>query len=372
MTKQALLATILFSAEQPYFVYSSVATNNTDASIAVRDVIATYKLQMPELKGGKLTKSNRGKDAARFILNKFAKDTSTIFADKSYAVACKFFEYVFEPVLSSHSTWFYNINFHRFISNSLYVHYLAKDQMARQLLIDFEDSMRRKDFSKIEQIYHLTSSNNKASPFMRDITTFCVCHKDRIRDELDTLWSIDHLGGWSLELSMTSLHSLLGGWSGRFDSMEVACDDSKPLSTQINMLDSMIGRDDRITIEMAGRKQVVVYNLTAPVRLVSSKDNPAIQIADVFASSIAYALKHQEEDFSKDVLRICEESIDENSVYPGAEHADLFSESGYINGNLLQLLIRRTLRGEDLFEGIPAFINQAKRAYPNWVCTMRR
>ncbi len=61
----------LFDAGQPYFTYASVATTNDEARVVLQEAIARFRLQMPEIKGAKLVKSNRGKDAALFILSQF-------------------------------------------------------------------------------------------------------------------------------------------------------------------------------------------------------------------------------------------------------------------------------------------------------------
>ena len=44
------------------------------------------------------------------------------------------------------------------------------------------------------------------------------------------LAAVKGFGGWTLELTITSIWSLLGYWGERFESIRVYCDDSLPLA----------------------------------------------------------------------------------------------------------------------------------------------
>lgn len=364
----------LFDAEQPYFAYASVATTNEEARVVLQEAIARFRLQMPEIKGAKLVKSNRGKDAALFILSKFYQQSLTMVVDKLYAVAGKFYEYMFDPILGSHGMLFYQINFHRFISTALYVHYIAQDELARAMLVSFEQAMRSREFHPIQVAGESIAADARVSPFTREVLAFCTCHQDTIQKDLGFVWGRDDLGSWSLELTMTALHNLLGQWSERFAGMTVCCDDSKPLLAQLDILnESMVNRGDRLVITLAGSEQVIAYNLAVPIQLASSIDNPALQVADVFASAVSYMLRHPQEAFSQSVLQFCDPHVNLSNVFPEPEkYADPYSLIGYINTHILHLLLERTLKGDDLYAGLSRFIMQRRRSYPQWLRKMER
>mgnify|MGYP000376040081 CR=1 FL=1 len=77
-------------------------------------IIKKYKIQTAELKGTNLLtqKSGKGKEAILEILRHFNGKYKVSIHNKKFALACKFFEYIFEPIIASSSTLFYKNNFH--------------------------------------------------------------------------------------------------------------------------------------------------------------------------------------------------------------------------------------------------------------------
>lgn len=356
----------LLSEEQPHFVYSSVAVGHANADKIVAQAIKSFRLQMPEIKGSKLTKSHRGKDAALWIMGSCSDSASAVVVEKQFAIAGKFYEYMFESVLSPHSTLFYQLNFHRFISNALYVHFAARDEITTRLLHTFEQSLIEKDFNQIEKLLESLKRSRKVPPFVRRIATFCLGNKQEIITEWNTLKDHQELGKWILDLTLTALHSLLASWGKHGEQVEVYCDDSKPLLKQASFFDSFINYPERVYIDFAGTNLPVTYNLIKPVQMVNSKDHPGIQIADVFASSIAYALKNRGEDFSEQCIELCKDVFHENSMSPDLAYADLDSRSNFINLQILEILAERTRRHEDLFYNLPLSIAELRSLYPLW------
>jgi hypothetical protein len=39
---------------------------------------------------------------------------------------CKFFEYIFEPALQRNNKFFYDVDFHKFVANVLYLHFQVR------------------------------------------------------------------------------------------------------------------------------------------------------------------------------------------------------------------------------------------------------
>jgi hypothetical protein len=88
--------------------------------------------------------------------------------------------------------------------------------------------------------------------------------------------------------------------------------------------------------------------------------HPGIQIADVFASALAFALRNPHEDISRRWLQIMDGSISEFSAFPDVDRVDLESERGFVNSVILQELVLRSQRKADLFAGMPAMIGHAR------------
>jgi hypothetical protein len=356
----------LFSPEQPYFVYSSVLISPFEARDVVQQAITDFKLQVQELKGSTLLSTNRGKAAVTWILEKYSSNACIMAFDKRYALAAKFFEYVFEPVIASNNLLFYNVGFHRFISSVLYLHFITGQAHTENILADFQTAMRSKDVAKLESIFNIAGSTPQLSDFLRQILTFAICHKETISDELKSLKENDATGTWILELTLTALFNLLTKWGENIDGLEVFCDDSKPLVSQGDFFDVMINRKDRKSYEIGGKSHPLTFNLARPIQLANSKDQPGIQLADIFASSIAYALKSND-DFAKHCKGVCYKCFHENSVFPQLEYADLSQKSGYVNAMILAELLDRTLHGHHILDGMENYIFSVDRSYTTWL-----
>jgi hypothetical protein len=280
----------LLSQDQPYFAFSSVVIDPEEAQATVAQVLTDYRIQAEELKGSRLIKRENGQRAALWMLEKYAKDSSVIVFDKKYSLAGKLFEYIFEPVLASQSSLFYEIHFHRFISNVLYLEFIAREAYAEEILSEFESAMRTTDINMLDGLFTSAGTDAQMSSFLRNVLAFCLCHMDAIVREINSLREHPQTRNWVLELSGTALHSLLATWGEKIDCMEVYCDRSKPLAAQGEFFDVMINREDKVYIVIDGLSHPLSYKLAQPIQLVDSKTTPGIQIADVIGSSIAYSL----------------------------------------------------------------------------------
>ena len=129
----------LSDKNSPIFVFASVAMPTTKADECVERVIRDFRIQGGELKGKNLTKTPAGRKAIDRILAECLPDSNSIIFDKVYALCCKLFEYIFEPVIADKSSVFYGIGFHKFVAHWLYVELIAtRKSLANDLLLDFE------------------------------------------------------------------------------------------------------------------------------------------------------------------------------------------------------------------------------------------
>ena len=117
----------LLDKEQQVFSYASVAIDSAAAADLVDRVRQKYRLKAVELKGGDLLKQRNGRQAIAEILRALEGQFLVAVHLKPYALACKFFEYIFEPAFPECNSIFYGIDFHRFIATLLFVHFRALD-----------------------------------------------------------------------------------------------------------------------------------------------------------------------------------------------------------------------------------------------------
>jgi hypothetical protein len=351
----------LLDKETPFFAYSSVAVSNEEAKDYVQKIIQDYKVQAGELKFQKLIKYSKGRQAIEHILATFSDRAKVTVHNKKYNLACKFYEYVFEPTIASKSSILYNLGFHRFISHLLYLHFQSKSDYAEEIFKDFYDLMRVKDDAGLVYLFSSLSLPN-ISPVLDAIREFCVHQRDAINEELDSLKGTG-TGKWILDLTHTSLFSLLGEWGQEFNQIEVFCDASKPLQEQVEIFQVMVNKDEKLFMELAGQQHAISFNLASLPQLVDSQSRPGIQIADVLAGTFAFVfrenLKSNYNSYPQEWIPYLDKCISPYSVIPDPkEHLDWTKINVKRNYLILEELTERSIRNASLLDGIDIFLAQ--------------
>ena len=231
---------------------------------------------------------------------------------------------------------------------------------------DFEDLMRTHEPSDVEEVLAPLNHLNTSDP-LHAMLSFCQLNQDSIKDEIRLLRDLDGGTRWDLELSQTMAHWLLAHWGEEFESLDAYCDESKPIESNMDMFNQFIGRTDKAYIRLGGEpKPSMVYNLSGPMKLVDSLKYAGIQIADVLASSIAYSLKNNQEEFSHQCLELAENSLtlgiiaDPEEFQPDrgqgfSEHVGSAGTAG-----------RGAWKGEDLFYGMEDYILYCQNMLPSF------
>jgi len=357
----------LSNADQPYFIYAGIAISNSEADEIRKQVIRDYRIDGAELKGKKLLRFARGRKAVSQILDDVLPRSQCVVMHKKYALACKLYEYLFEPVLAPKTGIFYAIGFHRFISMIIYLELQIREVNAERLFQDFEHLMRSKDITELPFLFGTGPSAPTVRSLSATIQEFCVANQKEIFEEIDLLRGLS-VGKWILDLTAACLNPVLWHWGTKFESLEVYCDDSKPLQTYLSsgIFDGMIGRTDKQTFEMDGHSQQITYNLAKPIQLVTSDSAPGIQIADVVSSSLAHALQNQEEEYCETWLRrfYAATAINPNSIMPMSQseaNEQILGAKGRRNTMVLEELMARCRSGADLLDNIEQFVACASR-----------
>ena len=137
--------------------------------------------------------------------------------------------------------------------------------------------------------------------------------------------------------------------------------------SDFSVFNQMIGRNDKFYFPVGQQDSPsVIYNLAGPIQLEDSRNCPGIQIADVIASSVAYALNNPDDCWSQEWWELPEEMI-AVPVGPEFKHIYLSLEGPAINSMVLRKLYERSIRGEDLLDGLGEFILAVKSSYSSSV-----
>ncbi|MGH9513751.1 MAG: DUF3800 domain-containing protein [Terriglobales bacterium] len=352
----------LSDKNSPIFVFSSVAISTAEADECVNQAIRDFRVQGAELKGKNLTKTTLGRKAISRILSQCLNRSSSIVFDKTFALCCKLFEYIFEPVIADKSSLFYGVGFHRFVAHWLYVELIATgESVAHDLLIDFEKMMRQRDVAGLQRLFGISGTSGVAHRVSEQILEFALAHREIVLRELDSVGNLGAIGNWVLDLSDTAVNSLLCHWGERFDELDVYCDKSKPLEALRGAFDCMVGRTDKTYIAMDGRPELITYNLVRPIQLVDSPNHKGVQLADVIASSLLYALRHRNDPECLDWLRHFDSTgaINRNCNLPDTARIDIRRPEGVANYTIFIELMERTRNGQDVLDRMEEFIPRA-------------
>lgn len=356
----------LLDKESTFFAYASVAINHEEATEYVNNIIQKYKLQGGELKGRNLLNSPKGKKVIAEILNTFKDRIKVGVYHKKFNLACKFYEYIFEPPLSEKSSLFYQIEFNKFISNILYLDIKCQSDDAEKIFSDFQKLMRSLEDTELNALFS-SSQTPDISPTLDDIKTFCIHHRNTIDQELNSLRGTD-IGKWILELSTSALFSILCDWGKEFNQLKVFCDVSQPLKENNRLFEPMIVKENKIDIDFCqGVEEPIIFNLSQEVKFVESHKFPGIQIADVAAAACASAFK---EDFNQNTESWIEHIpgiVGGHLVIPDLSYIDLNTLDATRNCLLLKYLVERSINKQPLLDGIEEFLLWVTRSllHPN-------
>lgn len=350
----------LSNPDQRYFAYGSVAIAPDEASNLVAKTIRDFRLQGTELKGKNLLRNSPGRKAATAVVEELGDRAQVVVVQKKYALACKLFEYTFEPMISAVSTALYSVNFQKFIANLVYLSGVAHHSRALALAERFEKAVRGDDGP-------LRGFLSVHSPATQDpvevLISFCVYHRDAILREL--AGAKDEVR-WLLDVTATALNSLLISWSRRARRLRVVCDESGPLSDSktLSYFNAWIGRDDKRSIRLGDRQIHLGFNLAEPIALARSHESPGIQLADVVSAVAVATFSGPTEKWSREMSRrlLSSGSLHPDGIVPEHDRLDLDLPETRLNVLILLELLRRSEKGQSLTNGLPEFIHHASQA----------
>lgn len=345
----------LLHPHQRYFAYGSIATDDDEVEEFVMALIKKYGIQGGELKGSRLVQFNKGRKAVDEIFDHFEGRIKLSVSEKKYALACKFFEYIFEPCISDINSLFYGIGFHKFIANMLYVEFLARGAGAEQIFGDFEGLMRSRNTEGLETVFS-ASTHPENSPILIQIREFAQHRADDIRAELAALGD-DGVGKWILDLTNSALFTLLANWGLEFEQVTAICDHSKPLQHEQSLFDAMIDRQDRQFSAAFGKEHPITFNLSGPIQFSDSKTTHGIQLADAVSAAAVYALTNTGNEHVERWKVLIPAIGHYGSIFPEIDTLNLKDLSAQRNAVVLMELHSRAREGLPLIEGMPEYVH---------------
>jgi len=258
----------------------------------------------------------------------------------------------------------YGVNFHRFVAMVLYKGWVSAHSQTRDLLVGFETAARGDD----EQLRTAISRGDSAGNEPIDqLIAVCFHRRDEVLADLSR---VRKNLKWLLELTTTSLASLLPYWGDRAESLRVFCDVSTPVNDGVPHL-NMVGVTEKLVIRIGDAGGSYLYNLAEPIHVVDSVGSPGVQLADVLAAAACYVVQNATDPWSRETFRslLVAGAIHDHSITPDDDHFDLRRFQPRANLMVLHEVARRARRGESLIDGIVEFVRRVHGSIPEMQVT---
>ena len=353
----------MLDPKQTHFTYASHDLSRVEADGLVAEARRKFRVQMPELKASKLLKSENGRLLLEHVLAQMeGRYISTIY-EKRLSLACKLFEYIYEPVLQRNNALFYKNNTHRFVAMYIYMQMLQTP--VQTLAEEFESFMRSLNPEDAPNLLHYTPGL-EPDPLIGQVLRFAKGYNVIIARETAHLRNTDDQGKWVLDLSASAVFSHLAEWGERHPLLKVTCDDSKPLRAISGFMDVMINRPEQRVFEGFGKRRPLTWNMTGSLGFASSDTHSGVQLADLIAGVTRVI---PQAGCDKKLMPLAEMVIPhlhEDCIMPDFEHIDLKRDEVAVNWLVLEELASRADDGRDPLEGMEAVFHFAHLTLPDF------
>lgn len=357
----------LLNEDQPYFAYSAIDLTPGEADIIIRAARERHRIQAPELKSKLLRKRSNWPVIALEIAQATQGRAMVISFDKRLNLAGKAFEYLFEPVLQDANSLFYRSNLHRFVMNSVHRALVASGTGIDRLELELQAFMRGFDPATASSWFSDTGPKDGPSVVLDCVQRFARGYAARIESRTTHLRADeDGIGKWSLDLTIAALFSLVWrGWGPRYPTIELICDDSKPLRATEDLINEMGEKPGGFPVTDGRSLFNVRAKLAKPVTFGSSAQHPTLQVADILAGATVDALKNPA-DSAFDPLRLwIEQHLHQDHIHPDNALLDMRAIGPRVNLATLRELARRADKGLDPLAGMEAFYASTYKRYRN-------
>lgn len=351
--------------DQPVFAYTAIDLTPEEAEAIVVATRQKYRVQAPELKAHLLRKRGNWSEIALDIARQAEGRAMIMVCDKRLNLGGKAFEYLFEPVLQANNSLFYRHNLHRFVMNGLHQAMYKTGEPPHQMAEEMQAFMRSFDPDDASKLFAANQASDESSVVLDCVLRFARGYAPTIAAESRSLQPQESLTGkWTLDLTTTALFSLtLQGWGLRYPSIDLLCDDSKPLKDMAHIFDGWVGRTDRPEITDGRRASPIGMNLAGPMRFGSSLDHPTIQIADVLSGASADFIKLRGTPEFAAFGSWLDRHIHQNHLLPDDDVIDTTQLGPRVNLAVLRELARRADAGADPLAGMEEFYDASIKRF---------
>lgn len=277
----------LLDNNSPFFSYATLAISEGEARDFIQEAFKKDTKLQGEFKFKNLKKTDHGRKLITKTLEIFKGQAKITVYDKKYNLACKFYQYFFDPILGNNLALLYETNFNSFIANILYVEFTESRSYANDLLRAFSQHLR--EDGNINALQRILADEERAKPRLyitEGIREFC--HKNLECLNLDSDQSANISGEKQpLDLTYPSLCSLIFEWGKHFKILDVLYDQSKPLTAQMSNLDRMVDIEQQSFTLFRGKLHASNCRLSKRPQAVNSRDHYGVQVADIFAGASA-------------------------------------------------------------------------------------
>ncbi len=352
----------LLNEQQPYFVYASHDLTESESEGLIRDLRERHRIQGDELKATKLKRRNYWSNLTEQLCAATDGRAKVVTHEKKVALAGKFVEYFFEPVLADNSMLFYRINFQRYLANTLASLFRNGPSDFDAIVVQMQLFMRSFDPEVAPDVF---GGPGRHPIELERVLQFCQGYSRVIAEETESNRpEFNNVGKWTLDLTSTSLFSLLFlFWGHRHPRLRLLCDESKPLMAVDEFFNAWVGEDKTTNITDGRRMYDVQGNLVAPVQFGSSSADPSLQIADLLAGLTLdvcmrkdTAPTHAQAWVKQHILAASSVEFDSAFVRPG-------NPAVRIGREVLKELARRAKVGADPLGGMDEFVAKLERQF---------
>lgn len=359
----------LLNADQRYFTFASINLSDEQAWKIIEKARANHKIQMPEIKASRLMKSPAGRSFISYVFESLEGKYAVTVSDKLLALTGWMFEYIYEPVYQKNPKIFYDKNFHRHIAMFSWVWFNRASRDAIEAVRQFQAYMRSRDATKAPIFFDrdwpsLGEDMTNEDPFDL-ILRFAHGYRDIIRaDNARLNTELPENGRWTLDLSASAIWSHLNHWGQNGSPLRVNCDTSKPIQSIINNFtgdgnDPAINRMRRMNVE-----QRLGYSLEREVEFVDSRSHPAVQLADLVASTtVSIVSRGMPYGFEATSDSIDRHALKNHSVMPDSEVVDLDQRAPMVNYVVMYGLAKRAEVKADPYAGVEELYRLAETAW---------
>lgn len=348
----------LLDNEQPYFVYASIALSHDECDVLLKEfrIRAATKRDVREIKGRGTSRTPRGSAAATWLLDSLADNVIVSIFHKKFALACKMYEYAFEPIVSNCNSLYYSIEFNRFIAGLIYLHILSGSPISNDILANFSRSLRTSDLGLMDDVYKL-SADPSMLPQMRSMLLFLEINRDKVAAEFQSIETSFGRPFWALDLSDGAVFNLLQHWGSRHQSIDAFCDETKMLRVNDMLFHNTVNRTDT----KPGGYQL--FSLARPPQLVRSQDYSGVQLADIIASTTLLALtqKMDPQRCTGWMQQLGERVTTASVLPPGIDDLDARTLRNRLGSIVMEELLARACAGRGVCDDMGSFVAAALR-----------